>query len=178
MAELTVDLTYGTALYQAAAETGRQREILEEGCFLADLLKSEPELDMLLKSPAIAAEQKKTMLCDIFEGKLVQELVNFLCILIDKGRFTRFARIMRVYGRLYDNREGIIKGTIYSVEPLDSRRLEEFEKQTAKLMGGRVFLENRTDKSLIGGVKVLVNGKIIDASIRSRLDRIASEIRI
>ena len=86
--------------------------------------------------------------------------------------------IARVYGRLYDNREGIIKGTIYSVEPLDSHRLEGFEKQTAKLMGGRVFLENRTDKSLIGGVKVLVNGKIIDASIRSRLNKIASEIRV
>ena len=65
MAELTVDLTYGTALYQAAAETDKQREILEEGCFLADLLKSEPELNMLLKSPAIAAEQKK-LCCAIY----------------------------------------------------------------------------------------------------------------
>lgn len=178
MAELTVDLTYGTALYQAAAETDKQREILEEGCFLADLLKSEPELNMLLKSPAIAAEQKKALLCDIFEGKLVPELVNFLCILIDKGRFTHFARIMRVYGRLYDSREGILKGTIYSVEPLDEDRLAEFEKQTGKLMGGNVILENQTDKSLIGGVKILVNGKIIDASIRNRLNKIASEIRV
>ncbi len=178
MAELTVDLTYGTALYQAAADIGKQREILEEGCFLADLLKAEPELNMLLKSPAIAGEQKKSLLCDIFDGKLVPELVNFLCILIDKGRFTHFDRIMRVYGRLYDNRESIIKGTIYSVEPLDRQRLDEFEKQTARLMGGKVFLENRTDASLIGGVKILVNGKIIDTSIRSRLNKMASEIRV
>ncbi len=178
MAELTVDLTYGTALYHAAVEIDKQREILEEGCFLADLLKAETELNMLLKSPAIAGEQKKSLLRDIFEGKLVPELVNFLCILIDKGRFNHFARIMRVYGRLYDNREGLIKGTIYSVEPLDRQRLDEFEKQTGKLMGGKVFLENRTDASLIGGVKILVNGKIIDTSIRSRLDKMASEIRV
>ena len=45
-------------------------------------------------------------------------------------------------------------------------------------MGGNVVLENRTDKSLIGGVKILVNGKIIDASIRNRLNKIASEIRV
>mgnify|MGYP001700665446 CR=1 FL=1 len=43
---------------------------------------------------------------------------------------------------------------------------------------GEQHLENRTDKSLIGGVKILVNGKIIDASIRNRLNKIASEIRV
>lgn len=178
MAELTVDLTYGTALYQAAAEINKEKQILEEGRAVAGILKAEPEFEAVLRSPAISAEEKKTVLCNVFSGRLMQELVNFLCILIDKGRFTHFERIIREYGRLYDSREGIIKGTIYSVEPLDGGRLAEFEKQTGKLMGGNVVLENRTDKSLIGGVKILVNGKIIDASIRNRLNKIASEIRV
>ena len=68
--------------------------------------------------------------------------------------------------------------TAEKVNPLDKDRLNEFEKQTEKLMGGNVILENRIDKSLIGGVKILVNGKIIDASIRSSLNRMASEIRV
>ena len=178
MAELTVDLTYGTALYQAAAEINKEKQILEEGRAVAGILKVEPEFEALLRSPAISAEEKKTALCNVFSGRLTQELVNFLCILIDKGRFIHFERILRVYGRLYDSREGIIKGTIYSVEPLDEGRIAEFEKQTGRLLGGNVVLENRTDKSLIGGVKILVNGKIIDASIRSRLNKIASEIRV
>lgn len=178
MAELTVDLTYGTALYQAAAEINKEKQILEEGRAVAGILKAEPEFEALLRSPAIAAEEKKTALCNVFENRLTQELVNFLCILIDKGRFNHFERIIRVYEKLYDNREGIIKGTIYSVEPLNEGRLAEFEKQTGKLMGGNVSLENRIDKSLIGGVKILVDGKIIDASIRNRLNKIAAEIRV
>ena len=178
MAELTVDLTYGTALYQAASEINKEKQILEEGRAVADLLKAEPDFEALLRSPAIAAEEKKTVLCNVFSGRLSQELVNFLCILIDKGRFIHFDRIIRVYAGLYDSREGIIKGTIYSVKPLDKDRLNEFEIQTEKLMGGNVILENRIDKSLIGGVKILVNGKIIDASIRSSLNRMASEIRV
>ena len=132
----------------------------------------------IIGAAAITRTPMLVKLCNVFSGRLTQELVNFLCILIDKGRFTHFERIIREYGRLYDSREGIIKGTIYSVEPLDEGRLAEFEKQTGKLMGGNVVLENRTDKSLIGGVKILVNGKIIDASIRSSLNRMASEIRV
>lgn len=178
MAELTVDLTYGTALYQAAVETDREKQILEEGRFLTEIFNTEPEFEALLKSPVIAADDKKSMVCGIFEGRLSQELVNFLCILIDKSRFSHFARIIRVYAELYDNREGIIKGTIYSVEPLAKEKLAEFEKQTGKLMGGNVILDNKTDKTLIGGVKILVNGKIIDASIKNQLSRIASEIRV
>lgn len=178
MAELTVDLTYGTALYQAAAELGKEAQILEEGRAVVEIFRNEPEFEAVLRSPAVAAEAKKNLLCNVFEGRLTQELLNFLCILIDKGRFNRFRRIISEYARLYDSREGIIKGIIYSVEPLDSKRLAEFENQTSKLMGVRVILENQTDSSLIGGVKILADGRIIDASIRSRLNKIASEIRI
>ena len=62
MAELTVDLTYGTALYQAAAEINKEKQILEEGRAVAGILKAEPEFEAVLRSPAISAEEKKTVL--------------------------------------------------------------------------------------------------------------------
>ncbi|MGN0671651.1 MAG: F0F1 ATP synthase subunit delta [Anaerovoracaceae bacterium] len=45
-------------------------------------------------------------------------------------------------------------------------------------MGENILLINEIDKSLIGGVKIMVDGRVIDASIRSRFNRLASEIRL
>lgn len=178
MAELTVELTYATALYQAACENGTENAVKEDGEQLLQILKDNPDLEKFILSPAIAAAEKKEVLCSIFEGNMAQELVNFICILIDKGRIVHLARIIRTYSELYNHDQGVVDGTIFSVEPLSEDRMAKFEEETSKLLGETIKLDNQIDKSLIGGVKILVNGRIIDASIKSRLAKLASEIRL
>ena len=59
MAELTVDLVYGTALLEAARDTGTEKEILEEGFQVLDIIEREQELGAFINYPAISAEEKK-----------------------------------------------------------------------------------------------------------------------
>ena len=59
MAELTVDLTYGTALAAAAKETERESDILEEGMQIADIMENEPDFKRFLCYPGISIEEKK-----------------------------------------------------------------------------------------------------------------------
>lgn len=178
MAELTVELTYATALYQAACENGSEKAVMDDGNDLLQIMKDNPDLEKFILSPAIAAAEKKEVLCSIFEGNMAQELVNFICILIDKGRIIHLARIIRAYAELYNHEQGVNLGTIFSVEPLSDDRMAKFEEETSRLLGEAIKLENQIDKSLIGGVKIMVNGRIIDASIKSRLNKMASEIRL
>ena len=56
MAELTVDLVYGTALLEAARDTGTEKEILEEGFQFLDIIEREQELGAFINYPAISAE--------------------------------------------------------------------------------------------------------------------------
>ena len=67
---------------------------------------------------------------------------------------------------------------MYSVVPLDKKRIEELEQDVSKLMQMNVRLTNETDPKLIGGIKILVEGRIIDASIRKKFDDLESQINL
>ena len=177
MAELAVDLTYGEALREAAEDVGKQQEILEEGQQIVEILRNEPDLKAFIDYPAISADEKKKVLTEIFEGKICQELMNFLYVLIDKRRAGRFERIIKVYRDLLEKEEGVSYGTVYSVEKLSDDRIAQLEEQTSRLLRMKVKLENEIDPKLIAGVKILVEGKIIDASYRKRFEELASQLK-
>lgn len=178
MAELTVDMTYGTALYEAASELDKTEQIASEAEEVLAIMEQEPDLRAFVNYPAISAEEKKKTLKTIFEGQITEELMNFMFVLIDKRRMGQFERIIKVYRDLMNHEEGVAYGTVYSAAPLDSERLAEIEEQTSKLLRENIKLTNETDPSLIAGIKVLVNGKIIDASFRKKFDELASQMNI
>jgi ATP synthase F1 delta subunit len=178
MAELAVDLTYGTALVEAARDVGKENQILEEAQAVVQLIKDEPDLHQFINYPGVSADEKKEVLKNIFEGRICEELLNFLYILVDKRRTMNFERIIKVYKSLVEREEGVSYGTVYSVVKLSDDRLAELEEQTSKLLQMNVKLENELDPSLLAGFKVLVEGKIIDASYRKKFDELASQMNL
>ena len=67
-------------------------------------------------------------------------------------------------------------GTVYSVVDLDDERIKELEEETSGLLKVNVKLKNEIDPKLIGGVKILVDGKMIDASVRKKFDDLSRQI--
>ena len=177
MAELTVDLTYGQALFEAAQECNKVYVFAEEGRAMVDIFRNEPEFLEFIASPVHAAAEKKETVSKVFEGRVSQELVNLLYVLIDKGRAKHFERIIKRYLELLDESHGFSRGTIYSVAPLTDAQLASIEEQTGKLLKKQVKLENLIDATIIGGIKVYVEGKMIDASIQKRLISLAETLK-
>lgn len=177
MAELTIDMTYGSAMFQAAAEAGREKKILEEANEVLEIFKREPDFYAFVNNPTISAAEKKRVLATVFEGKIDEQLLNLLCILVDKGRSRHFPKIVKSFRTLADKEQGVSYGTIYSVKPLSPGQIKKFETEAGRLIKEKVKLENETDASLIGGIKILIDGKIIDASLRSRLEDMSGIIK-
>lgn len=169
MSELTVEMTYGRALFEAATDCGKVDVILNELDQLDNLFKEDPQLYEFFCTPVISAEKKKDFILKVFDGKLSQEMVNFLCVLADKRRGKSLPRIAAQYKQLLNERDGYAPGEIYSVKPLSAEELASMEEQAGKLLQKKVKLKNLTDPSLVGGVKIFVEGKVIDASIQGRL---------
>ena len=176
MAELTVDLTYGSALYQAAVETNKKDLILDEAFQVQGVFENNPDFFEFLNYPAISAIEKKDVLKKVFEGRICQELLNLLYVLIDKGRTARFEKIIKAYKDMVDREEGLTYGTVYSVEPLSEAQITKLEEQLTALLKQDTKLKNELDKSLLGGFKVLVDGRIIDASFRKRLQDLGNQL--
>lgn len=169
MESLSVDLTYGQALFEAARDNGKLKEISSELDSLGELFTTEPQFFELIKTPTISAKEKKIMAEKIFVGQISKEMLNFLFVLIDKRRVFNFDGINKVYKKLLDEEEGVTQGEVYSVIELSPEEMQKLEDSTSKLIQKKVKLENKIDESLIGGVKVYIDGKLIDASIKKRL---------
>jgi F-type H+-transporting ATPase subunit delta len=171
MDPLTVDITYATALYEAAVDTDSVREVGEELKALQEIFEEHPSLKQLFVVPTVPATGKKKTAGEIFDGKLSTIMMNFLYILIDKRRIASWDGIERMYFKIMDDRDGLTKGIVYSAVPLSDDKVKAFEKGASGVFSKQVKLENRVDETLIGGVRIYVEGNLIDISIRHRLEQ-------
>ena len=102
---------------------------------------------------------------------------NFLRVLIDKRRTASYSRIAREYGKLVDESLGLSVGTVVSAIPLSDEQLNSFAEKTGKLLRKNIKLSNKVDPSILGGVKIFIEGKVIDASIRKQLQDLEGRIK-
>lgn len=123
MAELTVENTYGKALFEAATERNKVDIILTELKELSAIFEKNPNFFELFRTPIISATEKREVAEQAFGGRVSPETLNFLLVLIDKKRMSSFYRIVRAYQKLIDKELGISQGTVFSVEPLTDIQL-------------------------------------------------------
>ena len=178
METLTVELTYAQALFDAARDRGKVDEIGEEYKGVAEVFKQNPDLKKLFTIPTLSAYEKKAVAQNVFDGRISRELLNFICILIDKRRIGAWDGIGRQYEKLVWDRDGLTRGVLYTAVPIGKKQLTALEEKAGAAIGKKVRLENHIDKSIIGGVKIYVDGKLIDASVKSRLESMKQRIRL
>ncbi len=175
--ENVIAMTYGKALFEAAMELDKISEIESQIRDLDEIFKKEDTFLKLLKNPAVTGKEKKSMVKQVFEGSVCEEVLYFLYILIDHGRMGQYHAIVKNFLKRKDAWQGEAYGKIYSAEPLTEKELAAFEEETGKLLGKKVTLKNRIDPSILGGVRVQVAGKLIDATVRSALDGLRDSLR-
>ncbi|MDR2610881.1 MAG: ATP synthase F1 subunit delta [Clostridiales Family XIII bacterium] len=172
MENLTVNSVYGRGLFEAADETGHIEVISESIGELEQVFMANPALFDLLRVPTIEAEERKRIAAEVFSGKIPDELLNFLRILIDKRRLGSFFGIARTYEKLVEERNGVTSGRLVTAAAIPPDRIAKLENETGRLLGKNVKLKGETDPSLLGGCRIYVDGKLIDASLKTRLDKL------
>ncbi|MDR2162728.1 MAG: ATP synthase F1 subunit delta [Clostridiales Family XIII bacterium] len=176
MENLTVDDVYGAALYEAAADLGKTAEFVDAVKSVGDVFRAQPDFFSLLRMPSIAPRERKDIATKVFEGRVPPEILNFIYVLMDKRRLSSFNGIARAFEKQADAHEGVSKGRIESATELTEGQLARFEEQTGRLLRRKVKLEPVIDRALIGGVRIYIDGKFIDASIRGKLDELKERI--
>jgi ATP synthase F1 delta subunit len=172
MDALTVATTYGLAMFEVARDLNRIEAVGNDLAALDQIFQDEPDFFNLVRNPGIDAQGKKNALRAVLEGRVDTELLNFLLILVDKRRIGCFHAIVKAYRAQVNANLGVSIGTAYSAVPLPADKLGRLETETGKLLKKNVRLDNLIDDEIIGGVRIFVEGKLIDASVRTRLDNL------
>lgn len=174
--ELMISITYGKALFDAAQERDKIETIREEIHSIDEILKNEPEYFEMLCNPAMTVIDKKAMIRNVFSGKVSSEVFSFLNILVEKRRIFYYSRIVKEYEKLYERHMGVSDGIIYSAVPLSICQIKNFEMQVGKLLQKRVELVNEVKPEILGGVRILVEGKMVDASLLTSLQNLKKRL--
>ena len=145
---------YAEALFQLSEEENISKEIYSELHDVVQLVKENKDLDNVFKSPLVAKNEKIDLIEALFNGKINNNLKNFLKILVEKGRISSLQSIELTFKELLNEKHNILEGTVISAVALTAEKVKELEETLSKKYNKNITLENKVDKSILGGVLV------------------------
>jgi F-type H+-transporting ATPase subunit delta len=166
---------YAEALFDVAKEKGKFDEVGEELREFVDALEGERELQVFFFSPYFSSAEKVEGLKRSVSGA-DPELVNFLELLIEKNRMTEIFRVWRQFEQLWKLENKRIDVTVTSAVELDPAVVEKIGEEIERQTGSKVELASRVDDDILGGIVLQVGNMVLDASIRSRLEKLKKSV--
>ena len=173
----TLARVYAQALLELAFDKGVHGEVLAELREFRALIASEPTLEAFLGVPSISPDVKKDMIGRVFGGKLSDVTLNFLKVLLDKGRVTAFGKIVSAFEDGYHLRQGELVVQVTSAVALDDEQRERLARVLKGKFNKDVLLEEGVDEGLLGGLVLSIGDQRIDGSLRSHLETVGARLR-
>jgi ATP synthase F1 delta subunit len=166
---------YAEALFEVAREKGKLDRIREQLGELVDALESDRDLQVFFFSPYFSSAEKREGLGRAISGA-EPELINFCELLIDKHRMPVIFRMRTTFDELWAEENRLLEVTLTSAVELDQKLVEnvgaEIERQTKRT----VDLRTEVDEGILGGLRLRVGNMVLDASLRSKLERLRKEV--
>ncbi len=176
MAKL-ISKTYGGALYELAVEENKIDSFMEEIKALQQILSENTQLQSLMNHPKIIKEEKLQVIRNIFEGRMDKELLGFLSLIITKDRYSEIDEILQYFMDEVKELKGI--GVAY-VTTAEALREDQKEQITARLLAttrySQMEMHYAEDKSLIGGMVIRIGDRIVDSSIKTKLEELQKQL--
>lgn len=175
MAKL-VSKTYGEALFELALEHD-PKEYLEQVSQLKDVLGQNPEFDKLMMHPGIAKQEKSKVVEEVFGGKLLNELTGFLQVIVSKERYKELPEILDYFIARMKEYQKIGVAYVTTAVELTPARKDQVEARLLETTGyEKMEMNFQVDKDIIGGMIIRINDRVVDSSIRSRLDDLTKQL--
>ena len=165
---------YATALYELADEAGRVDAVAEDLKKIQGMISESSDLERLISSPAFSRDDQNNAITKILEKAGADELVaKFTGVIASNGRLFALPQIIDRFLSDLATRRGEVTAEVVSAVTLDSKMQAEVEKAVSSVAGSdKVSLSMRVDESLIGGLVVRIGSRMIDTSIKTKLNRL------
>src|SRR5262245_19781308 len=165
---------YAEAAFQIATRDG-SIETWRRDLDAAAATLGEGQLLDVLANPALPLDERQEVVDRVYSG-LSGPARSLISLLVRRGRIEQLPRVAAEYGRLDDQRQGIVHATATSALPLTDTEVRALTARLEQMTGGTVALQTEVDESLLGGLIVRVGSRLIDASVRGRLERLRNQL--
>jgi F-type H+-transporting ATPase subunit delta len=171
-----VVLRYAKALLQLANEQKQADPIRGELKSLREILAGNETFKALLSDPAVSVATRDTLLKRTFAGRTSQTVLNFLGLLNEKGRIGLLGEIIDSYEALLEEQLGNVEVDVTVSKKLTAEQLERVRQKVSTAIKRNAIVHEYVDESIIGGLVLRVQDKLIDASVRHQLEMMKRQL--
>jgi F-type H+-transporting ATPase subunit delta len=169
--EINEDLWRQKVTRMLVAEEESLDLVDEELKLVSQTLSNHLKLKETLASQ-ISIEKKQALINEIFQGRLSKTTLGFLSLLLTAGKINLLPEIVAAYTDLLQAVENKVIAEVTTAVPVTGELLSKLEAKLAEITGKRVSLRQKVDPTIIGGLVIRVDGKLIDASVKGQLSKL------
>ena len=169
---------YATALFELAQEERAVETVERDFAALKTLVNESPDLRLLVRAPVFSRkDQEKGMDAVLRRMEAAPLTVRFVLLLASKGRLFALMDVVRAFELLAAKLRGEVRAEVTSARPLSDAEVNELKAVLKSKLGRDARLDAKVDPSLLGGLVVKVGSRMIDSSLRTKLDGLRAAMR-
>ena len=162
---------YATALFELAKEEAELEKVAADLSRLNEALDAFADMKRLVKSPVFSAEEQGRALAAILDKLEIEGLTkNFLLLVAKNRRLFATPDMIRAFRAMLARERGETSATVTSAAKLTDTQITALKQALKAALRQEVMLDEQIDPSLIGGLIVKVGSRMIDTSLRTRLN--------
>jgi F-type H+-transporting ATPase subunit delta len=165
---------YASALFSLAVEQRETDAVASALAILDGLIAANPDLERLVRSPIFSAAEQVRGVSAVLDAAGVGGIAaNFVKLVATKRRLFAIRDMISAYNKLNDAFRGVARAEVTSAAPLSDAQVASLKETLRAASGGRdVNLDTRIDPSIIGGLVVKLGSRMVDGSLKTKLNAI------
>ena len=165
---------YASALFDLARDQRQIESVGRSLDALAEALLDSRDFNELVTSPLVSREEAGKAFAALAPKLGLDPITaNFLGVLARNGRKRELGNVIRAYRRLAAEHRGETTAEVVTARPLNDDQLAQLRQQLRSRAGREVNIDATVDATILGGIVVRLGSQMIDASIRTKLNRLA-----
>ena len=169
---------YASALFDLARDQRQIESVSSSLETLRSALADSKDLSELVSSPLVGRDDAGEAFAALAPGLGLDPITaNFLGVLARNGRKDQLMPVIRAFRRLADDHRGEETAEVVTARPLNDDQLARLKQQLRTRAGREVTIDASIDPAILGGIVVKLGSRQIDASIRTKLNRLANAMK-
>ena len=164
---------YAHALFDLADEQGTLDAVRDDLISLQTMIREAPDLSRVLTSPVVGRNEQAAAVDAVMERAGIGDLTRrFVNVVARNRRLFALPGMIDVYGALLAQRRGEMTAEVTSAQPLSEAQRSALETALMRSVGANVSIDDRVDPGVLGGLVVKVGSRMVDSSLRTKLEKL------
>ena len=135
-----------------------------------------PDVEPTVHSPAVPLRERVEIVRRLLEPRIARGPLRLVTLVVERGKVHALPKVSEEYTRLLNAHRGVVVATVTSAVPLTAEETAAIRSRVEAMAGAKVDLQSAVDPNLIGGLTIQVRDRLLDASIRGRLERLRDQL--